>query len=186
VAAGVLAFAGFAVNQAVVSSREAAPTSAGTAERADQSADPGSAALPGPMAGDAGGDVAVPAADQIFASRQDFDATTLAAPATPAGKGRSRTLAVPAAGDVVPSTLVAPELVRLIGREALQACLDAINKAHGTGTVGVQSVDYARFAGAPALVVRFTAADGTWAFASGPDCGTPGAGADELHRVRVR
>ncbi len=188
VAAGVLAFAGFAANWAGGSAEDAASTTAHSAERAAESADPGSAAA-GPMAGDAAGDVVVPAADRIFASERDFDATTLAAPDAPPAKGRTGTgtLAVPApaAGDVVPSTLVARELARLIGREALQACLDAINKAHGTGTIGVQSVDYARYRGAPALVVRFTAADGTWAFASGPDCGAPGAGADQLDQVRV-
>ena len=50
----------------------------------------------------------------------------------------------------------------------------------------MESVDYARFDGAPALIVRFTAANGRWAWASGPACGTPAAGAATLGKVPVR
>jgi hypothetical protein len=50
----------------------------------------------------------------------------------------------------------------------------------------VQTVDYARYLGNPALVVRFSAANGVWAWASGPGCGAPGAGAAKLAAVQVR
>jgi hypothetical protein len=68
----------------------------------------------------------------------------------------------------------------------LQDCLDAIERANNDGSISVLSVDYARFDGSPALVVRFVAAHGQWAWASGLLCGTPSGGADTLGKVPVR
>jgi hypothetical protein len=47
-------------------------------------------------------------------------------------------------------------------------------------------VDYAKFNGKPAIVVRFTADNGAWAWASGPSCGTVSGHADTLAKVPVR
>jgi hypothetical protein len=70
--------------------------------------------------------------------------------------------------------------------EALLACIDAIRTEHRSGDVTLDTADYARFEGAPALVVHFTASDGAWAWVSGPDCGAPGSGADTRYSVQVR
>ncbi|MGX6607871.1 hypothetical protein ACWKSP_37965 [Micromonosporaceae bacterium Da 78-11] len=77
-------------------------------------------------------------------------------------------------------------LARLDLGDALQDCLDAIEQANGAGAISVLSVDYARFDGAPALIVRFTADNGMWGWASGPSCGTPDGGAATLGKVPVR
>ncbi|WP_436525123.1 hypothetical protein [Actinoplanes sp. HUAS TT8] len=77
-------------------------------------------------------------------------------------------------------------LDRLRLPQALLDCLDAIAQENGGGPLAASSVDYARFDGKPALVVRFTAANGEWAWASGADCGLPGGGADTLGSSPVR
>jgi hypothetical protein len=76
-------------------------------------------------------------------------------------------------------------LARLRPAAALQTCLDAIGTANGVGTITVQSVDFARFAGRPALIVHFTAANGDWAWVSGPACGLPGVGPATAYSVQV-
>jgi hypothetical protein len=77
-------------------------------------------------------------------------------------------------------------LSRLAPGPGLQDCLNAIQQANAGGTISVQSVDYAKFDGSPALIVRFTAKNGGWAWASGPACGTPGTDPATLGRVPVR
>ncbi|AEV89246.1 hypothetical protein ACWT_8237 [Actinoplanes sp. SE50] len=78
------------------------------------------------------------------------------------------------------------ELARLRAPQALQDCLDAIARENGGGWLTAESLDYARFNGKSALVVRFSAANGQWAWASGVNCGLPGGGADTLGSVPVR
>lgn len=78
------------------------------------------------------------------------------------------------------------DLERLRDPQALLDCLDAIARENAGGPLTVSAVDYARFEGDPALVVRFTAANGEWAWASGADCGLAGGGADTLGSVPVR
>jgi hypothetical protein len=80
---------------------------------------------------------------------------------------------------------VEPGLQRLSSPSALAECLAAIERANSGGGLAVESVDYARFAGAPAVIVRFSASNGHWAWASGADCGTPSAGAATLDKVPV-
>jgi hypothetical protein len=74
-------------------------------------------------------------------------------------------------------------LQRLTSPSAIDECLAAITAANGAGPLSVESVDYARFAGSPAVIIRFTAANGRWAWASGPDCGTPTGDAAVLDKV---
>ncbi|OHX05024.1 MULTISPECIES: hypothetical protein [Micromonospora] len=75
---------------------------------------------------------------------------------------------------------------RLTRPETLAACLTAIGVEHGSGPLTVNMVDYARFQGAPALVVTFADAGGArWGWVSGPECGVPGSGADTRFRTRV-
>ncbi|MGN9775092.1 hypothetical protein ACTMS0_04845 [Micromonospora sp. H33] len=77
-------------------------------------------------------------------------------------------------------------LDRLEDPAALTACLTEIGAEHGNGPLVVDLVDYARFQGRPALVVRFTDASGArWAWVSGPECGVPGSASDTRYRARV-
>ncbi|GLZ01654.1 hypothetical protein [Actinoplanes sp. NBRC 103695] len=69
--------------------------------------------------------------------------------------------------------------------DALQACLQQVALENGAGPIAVKSVDFAAFAGAPALIVRFTAAQTEWVWATGPDCGASGRGAQVRSMVRV-
>ncbi|NES16247.1 MULTISPECIES: hypothetical protein [Micromonospora] len=79
-----------------------------------------------------------------------------------------------------------PALAQLARPAALDACLTAIGVEHGATPITVGLVDYASFQGLPALVVTFVDAAGArWAWASGPECGVPGSGADTRFRTRV-
>ncbi|MBU2663573.1 hypothetical protein KOI35_08650 [Actinoplanes bogorensis] len=75
-------------------------------------------------------------------------------------------------------------LSRLLDPAALDDCLAAIQQEQG-GSITVRSVDYARFDGAPALIVRFSGSAGSWAWAVGPLCGTPAGDADTITQVPV-
>ncbi|WP_341718234.1 hypothetical protein QQG74_31505 [Micromonospora sp. FIMYZ51] len=78
------------------------------------------------------------------------------------------------------------DLTRLGDQRALSTCLAEIGTEHGEGPVTFDAVDYARFQGRPALVVRFTDGSGAqWAWVSGPECGIPGSGSDTRYRTRV-
>ena len=57
---------------------------------------------------------------------------------------------------------------------------------NGAGPIAAETVDYAKFNGKPAIVVRFTAGNCAWAWASGPSCGTVSGHADTLAKVPVR
>jgi hypothetical protein len=134
-----------------------------------------------PMA--ASGAVSAQSGADIRSTGTDYDAATLAgdAPTTlDRAPGKNATVAPAPAGDTA-----AGPLARLRAPDARLGCLNAIAAANGAGPITVQTVDYARFRGKPALVVRFSAANGTWAWASGPACGTPGAGAATLASVPV-
>jgi hypothetical protein len=175
VAAGLIAFVGFGLDYLSglhrSSSDKAASSSAGRAESAPMMATdraPGSAGL---MA-------ALPPAVDIRSSGTDYHDITLGGPA-----GASKKALVPAPNAATGSSV--DPLARLRPPDALLGCLDEIALQNGAGTITVQSVDYARFDGSPALVVRFTAANGTWAWASRADCGTPAAGASTLDHAKV-
>ncbi|TDC66552.1 hypothetical protein E1258_02425 [Micromonospora sp. KC207] len=86
-------------------------------------------------------------------------------------------------GDRLPA---AGGLNRLTGNTALADCLAAVSAEHGAGPLTVDLVDYARFQGNPALVLRFVDPSGArWAWVSGPECGVPGSGADTRYQTRV-
>jgi hypothetical protein len=99
-----------------------------------------------------------------------------AAASTDGGPGRSTPGIAPEPGTVP------PELVRLVGPAARLACLDAVQTVHG----GVPVVlDYARFAGRPALIVLLrdsrTGAGRPWVVVVGPGCGQPAGVTDERY-----
>jgi hypothetical protein len=175
-AAGVLAFAGFGIDYLTggTKSSDNATTSAGGAARAESA----------PMiASDQPHVAAPPAAGQIRSSGVDYDRATLRDATTAALKAPAPMGASHVPGLATDSA--ASPLARLRPPDALMACLDAIAQANGAGTITVQTVDYARFQGSPALVVRFSAANGGWVWASGPACGAPGSGAATVASVPV-
>jgi anti-sigma factor RsiW len=177
-AAGVLAFAGVGIDYLAGDS---------TQSTADSSAGAGSAAENAPMiaSDSAGGLVTAPGDEQILASGTNYVRATLGtragqmAPA-PAESGEARKSSSLGNDGVAPS-----QLQRLRVRAALMACLESIARENNGGPITVETVDYARFQGSPAVVVHFSAGGQSWAWASGPACGTPVAGADRLLRVRV-
>jgi hypothetical protein len=178
-AAGLLAFAGFGADYLANRSGaqdNAASSAAGSAEQA------------APMMGTDAGAGAAPAVrdDQILESGTNYTAATLAAaPAFAAGAHGVAPKTDASRGRRV-SEFGGRELDRLRSRDALQACLDAIAQAAAAGPITVETVDYARYSGRSAVVVRFTAGTTTWAYAVGPNCGTRAVGADLVQRVQVR
>jgi hypothetical protein len=170
VAAGVVAFVGFGLDYLAGRSTSSESTDSAAGVSADR------------------GDVKAPqvaGAEPTLTSGIDYTHATLGiapmrpmtAPLTSSTPGR-KTAPEFASG-------VEPALQRLTVPASLAECLAAIEQANAAGGFSVQSVDYARFAGAPAVIVRFTAANGQWAWASGADCGTQAAGAATLDKVPV-
>lgn len=96
-------------------------------------------------------------------------------PPSPSGEDR-----VP---DVVPDSLS----WMWLDVAARERCLELIREALGPPPVTIQTVDFAQFEGEEALVIWATVADQTrMVWVSGPACGTPGAGPDELHQEPVQ
>jgi hypothetical protein len=179
IAAGVLAFVGFGLQQQLADG--ASEDSAATAGAgADQAA---------PVAGQ---ELALPGGSvPLTESGTDYRRDTLAQAAAgnsvmadpQLGAGATeRSRKAPSAGEI---SMPDPALDRLRVQDALRACIEAIAAQHGKGEVTTQTVDLARFDGTPAVIVRFTAAGSSWAWASGPACGAPGVGADKLAAVKV-
>ena len=170
-AAGVLAFAGIGLDHLLAPTDEA-QSAAGSADAPAMEARPM---------------VSSPAAAQLLTTGQDYTEITLGGePAdiklAPGGASKSSRTGIPDA-PVAPRESIDP-LERLRVRAALEACLQAIAQQQGA-SIAVQTVDYARFEGTPALIVRFVADGVTWAVAAGPECGATGRGADSLRSLRV-
>lgn len=87
-------------------------------------------------------------------------------------------------GDERVPDIVPPRLSPMwVDPDARQRCLELIRVELGPPPVMIQTVDFARFEGHEALVIWATVADGsTVVWASGPACGTPGAGTDVLYQ----
>ncbi|MEV4705284.1 hypothetical protein [Actinoplanes sp. NPDC049316] len=186
VAAGVLAFLGIGIQQW------------GTADSADSTSAAGSAADQGAAEG-SGSTLALPAGPaEVVSSGVDYTKDTLAQVGVRAEAGPAAgTQRGPQSADSgeVQGKGVAPgpgvmanrpdPLGRLRAQESLLACIDEISRENGAGPVTAQAIDYARFEGAPALVVQFAAGNGRWVWAAGADCGLPASGADRLGAVKV-
>jgi len=174
IAAGVIAFAGFGLQQQFAT--QSSEDSAGSAG-APRAAAERELALPNGVA-------------QVVESGTDYRPETLArsertmigpAPAPePVQESPSRLLTEDTTSAKADATLD-----RLRAQAALRACIEAIAAEHGAGEITAQTVDLARFNGAPAVIVRFAAAGAEWVWAAGPACGTPGVGADKLAAVQV-
>jgi hypothetical protein len=168
VAAGLIAFVGFGLDY--LAGRE---SNSASTDSAAGSAVQGKAPRLAPS-------------EQTFASGIDYTRATLGivpaqpmsgALTSPASPGRKTT---PEMASGVESALQ-----RLTSPTALAECLAAIEEANAGGALSPESVDYARFNGAPAVIVRFTSDNGHWAWASGADCGTPAGDAATLDKVPV-
>ncbi|WP_433536302.1 hypothetical protein ACQPZK_31310 [Micromonospora sp. CA-249363] len=93
---------------------------------------------------------------------------------------------VDAEGDRRPAPNGSNQLARLTDEAALTACLSSVAAEHGSGPLVVEVIDYARFQGEQALVIRFTDATGArWVWVSGAECGVPGSGSDSRYSARV-
>lgn len=177
IAAGVVAFAGFSLDYLAGRHSGDADDSANSTSgfAAESQADAPAAA------GQALSDL------QLLATGTDYTKSTLAVPPTqPMKAPEEGAMASSKAANPQRVTAGEPSLGRLAAQAALQGCLEAIQRENAGGVISVQTVDFARFNGAPAVVVRFTAANGRWAWASGPACGTPGGDANTLDKVPVR
>jgi hypothetical protein len=115
------------------------------------------------------------------ASGTDYTHDTLGRPLA-AMSGRANAEAAPersdrpgpaSAGDTATGPGIPAELSRLLDPAQLRTCLDAIAEVEGGHAV---SVDYARYRGAPALIVTL-AGGRVIGVAARPSCGLPGAGA---------
>lgn len=177
-AAGVAAFAGAGIayladgpeNMTAESSADsAAPANAPFMAPEGAEAD----RLPAPAAG-----AVLPSDQQITTTGAEYERASLREQAA-----TSRQAAAVTAKDLTHTAV--PMLQRLLDRGALAVCLDAIARQNDAGQITVDSVDYARFEGNPALIVRFTAANGTWAWVAGPDCGAPGGDSDTVYQLPV-
>jgi hypothetical protein len=131
---------------------------------------------------------AAPTEPVFLASGSDYSMTTLgqlSAPPTAFGASAGVSAQDTAKHGVGPVPQPVREgapapLARLLDRAALSACLDAI-RAINPGSV--VAVDYARFAGSPALVVLVEQGNTSTVVAVGSDCGR--SGADQKGAARV-
>ena len=180
--AGVVAFAAVGLSSAGLLGTGGADDSAGDAALAEHEA-PADGGEPGPDA--AGAPAPIAALPVMTASGNDYqpDSPAYGVPALvapdaagrPQAGGESRS----AAGRPV------PPLDRLWDDPA--PCLAAVEADHSPPPVTVAQMDFARFQGAPAVIVWVTTGDGAgWVQVVGPDCGAPGAGTDEQYREQYR
>jgi len=169
VAAGLIAFVGFGLDYLAGTRNESASTDSGAA--------------PGVAAQGYGNSRA---ADATLATGTDYTHATL-------GQPPAQPMTAPLPASAGPGRKSTPDMAigaqaalrRLTAPTALADCLAAIERANGSGPLSPESVDYARYNGKPAVIVRFTAANGHWAWASGADCGTPAGDPDTLDKVPV-
>ncbi|WP_250031862.1 hypothetical protein [Paractinoplanes maris] len=170
IAAGFIAFVGFGADYLSgrnASHDDSASSVAGTSEQA------------APAAG-----------TTILSTGTDYTRSTLASgPPQPLAAGDNASASTFGENSVPNQSRTSakdPALARLTASAALQECFEAIERENAGGPIGVLTADYARFDGVPALIVRFTAENGDWVWATGADCGTPVAGADAIDKVPVR
>jgi hypothetical protein len=185
IAAGSVAFVGFGLDylagrEGGASDSGSSSSAAGEAQsRQDQKQAPAIAgAEPDrsePYAAQPNSDAGKTPSPQLLATGTDYTTATLAEPAPQ-----------PLAASNASAPAGALGLGRLSTSATLRQCLDKIAEANGAGPIMAETVDYAKFKGKPAIVVRFTAKNGEWAWASGPACGTPDGGADTRAKVPVR
>ncbi|RZT81795.1 hypothetical protein EV382_5087 [Micromonospora violae] len=123
---------------------------------------------------------------ETLGSAHRTDASSTPATSRATGATPSQQPEVDAEGERRPSPTGSDQLARLTDETALTTCLASIATEHGTAPLMVELIDYARFQGEQALIIRFTDANGVrWAWVSGPECGVPGSGSDSRYWARV-
>ncbi|WFF02138.1 hypothetical protein [Micromonospora sp. WMMD964] len=123
---------------------------------------------------------------QILGNDQGVGMQSAPTPSRATGTAPGTAPEVDAEGGRRPSPDGSEQLTRLTDEAALTTCLTSVTAEHGNGPLVVELLDYARFQGEPALVIRFTDATGArWAWVSGPECGVPGSGSDSRYSSRV-
>jgi hypothetical protein len=153
--------------QQTTAAPESAVDGAGAPNKADAPAPPAAAAPTEPVFLASGSDYSLTTLGQLSAPRTAFGMS----PGVSAQDSAKQSRGI----GPVPQTVRegAPQpLARLLDRAALSACLDAIQTIN-PGSVA--AVDYARFAGSPALVVLVERGSTSTVVAVGPDCGRSGA-----------
>ncbi|WP_030440853.1 hypothetical protein [Actinoplanes subtropicus] len=185
IAAGTVAFVGFGLDYLAGQEKGVSSSSSGSADSAaraqrDLGQEP---MLSGSARSDAYAGQSDTAEGKAAAPPQQLTSGTNYTRATLAELA-PRPMAASTATAPAPAAASAPRWLNMTA--TLEQCLDQIDKANGAGQFRAETVDYAKFDGKPAIVVRFTAANGSWAWASGPACGTPDGGADTLDKVPVR
>jgi hypothetical protein len=175
IAAGVIAFVGFGLDY--LAGRDSAQNDTASSS-AGGSAERNAAAMPPPALIYSGTDYTA-----LTLSTPPLQPATLAPDDAASGKSQSSPLSAPDKGSTVMGASEA--LDRLHDPAALQQCLDAIAAENGEGAIYAQTVDFARFNGAPAIIVRFSGSHSAWVWAAGPACGT-GGDANTLAKSPVR
>ncbi|WCN81522.1 hypothetical protein [Micromonospora sp. LH3U1] len=123
---------------------------------------------------------------QTLGDAPSSDAQSIPTPSRAASKTPDTQPGVDAEGDRRPTAGVLDQLARLTDEAALSTCLADVAAEHGSAPLVVEVLEYARFQGEQALVIRFTDATGArWAWVSGPECGVPGSGSDSRYSARV-
>jgi hypothetical protein len=190
VAAGVIAFVGFGVDYLNGQSRSEDTASSSAAGSADAKSAPSGAGVEGSAPKQEPGNAPMMTTDRaeaasppqrVLTSGRDYQLASLAG-TTSAGLENNS----PGPGVMSSLNGVTGPLARLVSDDALAACLRAIAAQNAAGPItATPVVDYARFQGSPALIVRFVAANGEWVWATSPSCGLPGVGASQLASVKV-
>lgn len=182
VAAALAAVVGLGVSQ-LVGGGDIAGTSAGTFSSRD------AAAPAGAEGGAAAQPPAEPSPGQVLASGTDYTRSSLVDRVGPLAQTRASASSLTGKGSAPKPDQAGGDQFRgdlTDRRNTLAACLRAIADEHGRGTPRFEVVDYARFEGQPALIVVFADIDGhRWAWAVGPECGQPQAGAAARYAARV-
>jgi hypothetical protein len=176
VAAGVIAFVGFGLDYLAGRSSQSTADSSSAAGTSQKQAEAPSLAH-SPLG-----------AGQLLASGTDYTRATLGdEPTRPMTAPYASAEGSPPLPKATPGVAAdgGSALQRLKAPIALADCLEAIEQENAAGVISVESVDFARFSGAPAVIVRFTADNGGWAWASGADCGTHTGDAATLDKVPV-
>ncbi|MGC4744923.1 hypothetical protein ACLQ28_04560 [Micromonospora sp. DT201] len=123
---------------------------------------------------------------QTLDDAQGVDAQSRPAPSRATSDTRGTPPEVAAEEDRRPSPDGLDQLARLTDEAGLTACLADVAAEHGSAPLVVEVIDYARFQGEQALIIRFTDASGArWAWVSGPECGVPGSASDSRYSARV-
>jgi hypothetical protein len=132
-------------------------------------------------------------ASGIDYQRQAFadDQQATGGPSISGGGGQPGAVDPPADQGITGTGTPPPAVPAQLGRlwsdpQARADCLAAVVAAFAPATATVQTIDFARFDGQPALVMWVMTGSGTsWVWVSGPACGLPAAGPDLQFRAEL-